>query len=140
MKKFLLTFVTAAALALQWASNVRAMDIEARPPFVILSGPVTGTELRQLKEVIDSNPAITTVVLKNFGGGDARTGFLVGEYIRDKGLNTAASGFCRSSCSRMFLGGNMRSFSNDPLLMPPTSPFTATTATTANAFTLPHPS
>lgn len=113
MKKFLLTFVTAAALALQWASNVRAMDIEARPPFVILSGPVTGTELRQLKEVIDSNPAITTVVLKNSGGGDARTGFLVGEYIRDKGLNTAASGFCRSSCSRMFLGGNMRSFSND---------------------------
>ena len=41
MKKFLFTFVTAAALALLWASNARAMDIEARPPFVILSTSAT---------------------------------------------------------------------------------------------------
>lgn len=113
MKKFLLTFVTAAALVLLWASNARAMDIEARPPFVILSGNVTGIELRILKDAIDSNPGITTVVLKNSRGGDARTGYAVGEYIREKGLNTALSGFCRSSCSRMFLGGKTRSMSND---------------------------
>ena len=76
LKKFLLTFVTAAALALQWASNARAMDIEARPPFVILSGNVTGIELRILKDAIDSNPGITTVVLKNSRGCDARTGYV----------------------------------------------------------------
>lgn len=73
-------------------------------------------ELRLLSDAIDSNPAITTVVLKNSSGGDARTGFLVGEYIRSKGLNTAVSGYCRSSCSRMFLGGNRRSFSDDQAL------------------------
>lgn len=89
------------------------MDIETRAPFVILSGNVTGTELRILKDAIDNNPTITTVVLKNSRGGDARAGYAVGEYIRDKGLNTAVSGFCRSSCSRMFLGGIARSMSND---------------------------
>ena len=89
------------------------MDIVTRPPFVILSRSVTGIELRMLKDAIDSNPATTTVVLKNSRGGDARTGYAVGEYIRDKGLSTAVSGYCRSSCSRMFLGGKTRSFSND---------------------------
>lgn len=113
MKKFLFTFVSFAAFALPCPINVHAMDIEARPPFIILSGAVTGAELRLLSDAIDSNPAINTVVLKNSGGGDARTGFLVGEYIRSKGLNTAVSGYCRSSCSRMFLGGNARSISND---------------------------
>ena len=113
LKKFLVTVLAAAPFALLWANSAIAMDIEARAPFVILSGSVTGTELRQLKDVIDNNPGITTVVLKNSRGGDARTGYAVGEYIREKGLSTAVSGFCRSSCSRMFLGGKTRSISND---------------------------
>jgi len=113
MKRFLIAAFAVLAFAWLWASNARAMDIETGPPFVILSGSVTGTELRMLKDVIDSNPVITAVVLKNSRGGDARTGYALGEYIRDKGLSTAVSGYCRSSCSRMFLGGKIGSFSND---------------------------
>ena len=116
MKQRLTSTFTALACAWLWAGNAQAMDIETRAPFVILSGSVTGIELRLLKDVIDNNPAITTVVLKNSRGGDARTGYAVGEYIRDKGLSTAVSGYCRSSCSRMFLGGKTRSFSNDQAL------------------------
>lgn len=113
MKRLLITILASAAFGLLWVNSASAMDIEARAPFVILSGSVTGTELRQLKDVIDNNPGITTVVLKNSRGGDARTGYAVGEYLREKGLSTAVSGFCRSSCSRMFLGGKTRSISND---------------------------
>ena len=92
------------------------MEIEVRPPFVILSGGVTGIELRIFKNAVDDNPGITTVVLKDFRGDEARSGFLVGEYIRDKGLNTAVSGYCRLSCSRMFMGGNVRSISDDQVI------------------------
>ncbi|MGB4115458.1 MAG: hypothetical protein WBK51_02810 [Polaromonas sp.] len=113
MKKISVTAFVTLSLALAWASSAKAMDIEARPPFVILSGNVTGIELRMLKDAIDNNPSITTVVLKDSRGGDARTGYAVGEYIREKGLSTAVSGFCRSSCSRMFLGGKTRNFSDD---------------------------
>jgi hypothetical protein len=37
----------------------------------------------------------------------------MGELFRAKGLQTAVSGYCYSSCSRMFLGGKKRSFTDD---------------------------
>ena len=46
-------------------------------------------------------------------GGDAPTGYKVGELFRQKGLRTAISGFCYSSCSRMFLGGKVRVLTDD---------------------------
>lgn len=90
-----------------------AMEVEVRVPYIFLSGSVNGTEYRLLKAALDENPGITTVVLKNSPGGDARTGYLVGEFIRERGLNTAVAGFCHSSCSRLFLGGKQRFFSDD---------------------------
>lgn len=78
-----------------------------------MSGPVTGIELRELESVLRKNPGITTVVIKNSTGGDARTGYAVGEFICDSSLNTALSGYCISSCSRMFLGGIERRYSDD---------------------------
>ena len=53
MKKFLNTALAALAFAWLWASHAEAMDIEVRPPFVVLSGNVTGIELRILKNAID---------------------------------------------------------------------------------------
>lgn len=95
------------------ASTAHAMEFEVRAAAVLMSGPVTGIELRVLESTLNSNPAITTVVLKNSNGGDARTGYAVGEFIRERGLNTALSGYCISSCSRMFLGGKERRYSDD---------------------------
>jgi hypothetical protein len=95
------------------ASIAHAMEFEVRGTAVLMSGPVTGIELRVLESILTSNPSITTVVLKNSTGGDARTGYAVGEFIRERGLNTALSGYCISSCSRMFLGGKERRYSDD---------------------------
>jgi hypothetical protein len=98
------------------AGTAHAMEFEVRVPFVVMSGSVTGMELRELKSVLEKNLGITTVVLKNSHGGDAATGYAVGEFIRERGLNTALSGYCISSCSRMFLGGKERQYSDDQSL------------------------
>jgi len=95
------------------ASGAYAMEVEIKAPFIFLSGKVTGNEQRILQAAVEEHPGITTVVLKNSSGGDARAGYATGGYIREKGLSTLLSGYCRSSCSRMFLGGITRAYSDD---------------------------
>ena len=56
--------------------------------------------------------AITTLILRNSHGGDADTGYKVGDLARARGLRTAVSGYCLSSCSRIFLGGAERYFTD----------------------------
>jgi hypothetical protein len=80
---------------------------------IVLSGPVTGSELAMVKDAFAANPKIDLVVLRNSHGGDAWTGYRVGELLREVGVTTAVSGYCISSCSRMFLGGKQRLFTND---------------------------
>ena len=53
------------------------------------------------------------MVLRNSLGGHVESGYRIGELIRKQGLSTVVSGHCVSSCSRMFLGGKERRFSND---------------------------
>lgn len=96
--------------------NVHAMEFEVRGPALVMSGPVTGTELGTLESTLEKNPGVTTIILKDSHGGDAKTGYAVGEFIREHGFNTALSGYCISSCSRMFLGGKERRFSDDQAL------------------------
>ena len=48
-----------------------------------------------------------------FVGGDALSGYAVGNLFRARKMRTAVSGFCYSSCSRMFLGGVVRQFTSD---------------------------
>jgi hypothetical protein len=80
---------------------------------LILSGPVVGGETMIIAETLAQNPTITTVILRNSPGGEPVTGYRVGEMFRDKGLRTAVSGYCYSSCSRMFLGGRTRVLTDD---------------------------
>ena len=90
-----------------------AMDLTVNGQQVILSGPVVGNEPARLADALSQIPSIDTVILRNSPGGNAPAGYRVGELIRVKGLRTAVSGFCYSSCSRMFLGGKRRYFTND---------------------------
>ncbi len=70
------------ALGMALPLTVAAMEVEVSGPYVFLSGTVNGTEPRMLKIALEDNTGITTVVLKNSNGGDARTGFVMGEIIR----------------------------------------------------------
>jgi hypothetical protein len=90
-----------------------AMDLKVLGHQLILSGPVVGNEPAQVVEALAKSPAVNTVILRNSLGGNAPAGYQVGQLLREGGLRTAVSGFCYSSCSRMFLGGRTRYFTDD---------------------------
>ena len=95
------------------ASEVRAMEVTVDGYAVILSGPVVSDDLVKVQNVFAQHPEISFAILRNSLGGHAPTGYRVGELFRDKGITTAVSGHCISSCSRMFLGGRQRLFTDD---------------------------
>jgi hypothetical protein len=90
-----------------------AMELKVVANQLILSGRVVGDEPEKVREALASSPEIDTVVLRNSPGGNAPAGYRVGELLREHGLRTAVSGYCYSSCSRMFLGGSARYFTGD---------------------------
>ena len=100
-------------LLLVGASAARAMEVTVVGNAVILSGPVVGDELATVINAFAGNAAVDVAVLRNSWGGHALTGYRVGELFRDRGITTAVSGYCVSSCSRMFLGGRQRVFTDD---------------------------
>jgi hypothetical protein len=48
-----------------------------------------------------------------FAGRRSADGVAAREYIRDRGWNTAVSGYCFSGCALMYLGGTERGFTDD---------------------------
>ena len=89
------------------------MELKVAGTQLILSGPVVGDEPGKVREALASSPGIKIVILRNSGGGNAPAGYQVGQLLRERGLRTAVSGYCYSSCSRMFLGGSTRYFTDD---------------------------
>jgi hypothetical protein len=91
------------------------MELKVVGNQLILSGGVVGDEPEKVREALANSPEIDTVVLRNSPGGDAPAGYQVGQMLRERGIRTAVSGYCYSSCSRMFLGGRTRYFTDDYL-------------------------
>ncbi len=112
-KLFTAALLMSGAVAASVSAPVSAMDIKAVGDQLILSGAVTGDDRLELLDALRAHPGVTTVVLRNSHGGDAKSGYRVGELIRDRGLRTIVSGYCWSACTRMFLGGKTRYFSSD---------------------------
>jgi hypothetical protein len=92
------------------------MEVKAVGDQLILTGPVIGGDFDKIQNTLTQSPEITTVILRDSHGGDVPSGYRVGELFRARNIRTAVSGFCNSSCSRMFLGGKVRVFTDD---MPP---------------------
>jgi hypothetical protein len=86
---------------------------EVRGNVGILSGPVANGDLQKVADALSNSSSVNTIVLRNSPGGNIATGYRLGELFRLRGLRTALSGFCYSSCSRMFLGGKTRYFTDD---------------------------
>jgi hypothetical protein len=105
-------FVTSLVFVLT-AKPAISMSHQVRGSALILSGEVVYQDLERAKKTLDSNRAITHVVLRNSMGGNSWTGYRMGELFRERGLTTAVSGHCVSACSRLFLGGKQRMFSDD---------------------------
>jgi hypothetical protein len=103
----------AALLSVLVTSPMRAMDIRVIDDQLILSGPVVTGDFEAVESRLTAQPQLKMVVLRNSPGGDAPTGYHLGELFRQKSLTTAVSGYCYSSCSRLFLGGRERYFTSD---------------------------
>jgi hypothetical protein len=101
------------AISMFSATGSSAMELKVVGRQLILSGPVVGDEPAKVAEALTKSPEVDTVILRNSTGGNAPAGYQVGQLIRERGLRTAVSGFCHSSCSRMFLGGRTRYFTDD---------------------------
>lgn len=95
------------------ATPAGAMQISVLGDQLILSGPVVWSDAADVALTLASNPTVNTAILRNSPGGDINSGYAIGEIFRAKGMRTAVSGFCYSSCSRMFLGGRTRVFTSD---------------------------
>ncbi len=80
---------------------------------LVLSGEVIYQDLERAKKALDANRGITHIVLRNSMGGNSWTGYRMGELFRERALTTVVSGHCVSACSRLFLGGKQRMFSDD---------------------------
>lgn len=87
-----------------------AMTLAVQGTSVFATGPVEDDYLKFVDAL--AQPGIDRVVLVNSPGGDLWTGMRIGRLIADKGLQTVAAGYCVSSCSIMFMGGKLRSFSD----------------------------
>lgn len=94
-------------------SNALGMEFQRHGHTLVMSGAVVTGDLVKLKNILQETPTIQHVVLRNSWGGDAWTGYRVGEIFREQRIETSVSGYCVSSCSRMFLGGIKRYFSDD---------------------------
>ena len=100
-------------VTLAFSTMSNAMTLKAVGDQLILTGPVVGGDATTVRQALADIPAIGTIILRNSPGGDVRTGYAIGDLVREKGLRTAISGYCYSSCSRMFLGGKERVFTDD---------------------------
>jgi hypothetical protein len=105
--------VVVIAIAAFSPSELPAMELKVAGYQLILSGRVVGDEPEKVTEALAKSPEIDTVVLRNSPGGNAPAGYQVGQLLRERGFRTAVSGHCYSSCSRMFLGGRTRYFTDD---------------------------
>jgi hypothetical protein len=112
VKRFLNHLLIALIAAL--CQQAIAMEVSTHDDVVLMSGDVQNGDLDKLKNQLQANPNIKTVVLRNSYGGHIATGYAVGELLRQLGIKTVVSGYCISSCSRMFLGGVVRQFAEDP--------------------------
>ena len=111
MKNHLCKLFVALSIFLHGA--VLAMDFSVHGDVLMMSGTVIDGDLPNLKSNLEANPTIKTIVLRNSYGGHVSTGYAAGDLLRQLGITTVVSGYCISSCSRIFLGGTNRQFSNE---------------------------
>jgi len=95
------------------APHAVSMEVIRLGDTLVLSGEIVRRDLDAVQAEFNRTPMITHVVLRNSMGGNSWTGYRLGELFRERGITTVVSGHCVSACSRLFLGGRQRLFSDD---------------------------
>ena len=90
-----------------------AMTIKEVGDQLILSGAIVDGDTAKVRQALAKSTSIRTVVVRNSPGGYVPTAYEIANLMREKRLRTAVSGYCNSGCSRIFLGGVDRRFTDD---------------------------
>jgi hypothetical protein len=101
----------AALLLAAAGSGAAAAEFRVDGSRLIVSGTFYGDrEFHVLADRIRKNPAIKTIVMKDFYGGMVQIGSFMSfpQFIRDQKLATEVDGPCISACALAFLGGVKR--------------------------------
>jgi hypothetical protein len=110
---FLIAMILLVLEGLTFSTCLTAMTLKEVGDQLILSGPVVDGDAEKVRRTLANNTSIRTVVVRNSPGGYVPAGYALGNLMREKGLRTALSGYCYSGCSRIFLGGKERVFTDD---------------------------
>jgi len=112
--RFVITILIVLVLGLHvFPTPSTAMTFKEAGDQLILSGPIVDGDALKVRQALAKNTSIRTVVVRNSPGGYVPTAYEIGNLMREKKLQTAVSGYCNSGCSRIFLGGVDRRFTDD---------------------------
>ena len=93
-------------------SPLRRRNLRIDGSRLYVSGEMHGDrEFERFAAMIRDNPAVKTIVMKDFYGGAVQWGSFttITKFIRDRKLATEVDGPCVSACALAFLGGVRRS-------------------------------
>jgi hypothetical protein len=98
-----LTLVTAGG-------GADAMTMSVAHNQALLSGQLVPDDPDLLQKLLDANPAVDTVVLRDSPGGAYVANRGLSDLIKARKLKTVVSGHCVSACAMVFLSGSERYF------------------------------
>ncbi|MGE5216801.1 MAG: hypothetical protein ACM3SP_07355 [Chloroflexota bacterium] len=103
------TWVSVCALS-SWSWAIRLKPVREQ---LLINGPIeVGFEVK-VQNTLAEHSTIRTVTPPDSPGENARIASAIGDMIRAQQIRTAVSGYCNSGCSRPFLGGTERLFTDD---------------------------
>jgi hypothetical protein len=99
------------------ATSLLATDAKVVGDQLILSGRASGNELQLVRDAIaEHGGSIKVVILREHSGRAENTDLMrAADLFTERGWRTAVSGFCGTACSKLFLGGVERHFTDDKL-------------------------
>lgn len=112
----LATVMATAAAVVANAAPVEAMAMTVVGDQLIASGTVVPDDVARFRSLVEANPGVKTIVLRNSPGGAAVANDAITAMIESRSLDTVVTGFCVSACAMIFLSGTNRSFGDlEPL-------------------------
>jgi hypothetical protein len=104
-----------ATLMTLFATSLAATEVKVVGDQLILSGRASGNELQLVRDAIAAHgDRIKTVILRDHSGRAENTDLMrAADLFAERGWRTAVSGFCGTACSKLFLGGVERHFTDD---------------------------
>jgi hypothetical protein len=94
-----------------------ALEVKLENTIITLSGkldmpPLGMLDAEKFLKMARNNPQVKTIHLENMPGGSVDVADAIAKFVGTYRLTTVVSGTCASACTRIFMMGDKRQFSN----------------------------